>query len=223
MVTYSLIAVNAGLSPAYDVVLTDSLPAGLTLIGTTGMTVTAPLTATMTNTNAAGASNLSYGLDVLPVGATWRVTIAVRVDPTIAAGISLINNARAVYSSEPGVPGDLNSDNLADERTYASTASHAATTVLGSIRKYFAGPGRMTYGERISYTLMIPAEPVNATMVNVLVTDVVDSRLLVTGVSVGSFNGNSVSANLGNIAPIKSAWCISTPRCHRPARPKMAM
>lgn len=201
VVTYSLIAVNAGQSPAYDVVLTDSLPAGLTLIGTTGMTVTAPLTATMTNTNPAGASNLSYGLDVLPVGATWRVTMTVRVDPTIAAGISLINNARSTYSSEPGVPGDLNSDGLADERTYATTASHTATTVLGSIRKYFAGPGRMTYGERISYTLMVPAEPVNATMYNVFVTDVVDSRLLVTGVSTGTFNGNSVSANLGNIAP----------------------
>jgi uncharacterized repeat protein (TIGR01451 family) len=47
IVTYTLVLSNTGTWPAYDLVVTDSLPAGLSFVATAGFTVTDPVTATL--------------------------------------------------------------------------------------------------------------------------------------------------------------------------------
>jgi LruC domain-containing protein/uncharacterized repeat protein (TIGR01451 family) len=62
-------------------------------------------------------------------------------------------------------------------------------------------PGELTYGSTKLYTITVPAQPVNETLENVLVTDEIDSNLTILDVSNGSIDGNLVTASFATILP----------------------
>lgn len=208
-VTLRLQVQNQGFSPAYDLSLEQLLPAGLTFVATQSSNVALPAgwsgtTPTTTDSNAAGATTTSYGLDLLPNGATWTVLLTARADAGIAADLRLTAQARvSTYSSQPGTPGDRDSDGQADERIYSGpTATVTLTTPVSALRKEVTlVDGELTYGGALGYTLTIPATPINATLYNMTVSDSIDSRLTITSVSAGSVSGNTVTVSLGTIPP----------------------
>ena len=116
-VTYSLLITNSSgpdASPAYDIVVTDTIPVrmrgippelfGVTLNGT-------PLAASDFVTSYVPATGqlvvvISPSLSI-PVGGNLLVNYVVWVDYDVSAGSIFVNNARSTWSSLPGpVPGD---------------------------------------------------------------------------------------------------------------------
>ncbi len=107
----------------------------------------------------------------------------------------------AQYSTKPGVPPDSNGDRLPDERSYAGlTADATVSTPAGALQKAVK-PGELTYGAILVYRMVVPAQSINATLYNVVITDVVDSRLQVVSVDNGTNSGNQVSAAFAAIGP----------------------
>lgn len=206
-VMFVLQASNWGNSDAHDLVLTDTLPLGLTFVGTQASAVRYPpgfpaVTTTFTDTNAPGATALSYSLSTLHVGASWSITMTAQVDPAISAALKLTDRARVTYSSKPGTRPDGNGDGLPDERFYASPQATAElSTPKATLLKEVQTPGELTYGAHLTYTLHVPAAPINATIYNLAITDVISPQLQVLSVSGGSASGNQVSANFASIAP----------------------
>ncbi|NTW02760.1 MAG: DUF11 domain-containing protein, partial [Oscillochloris sp.] len=200
---------NQGYSPAYDVTLEQVLPAGLTFDSTqtarttqaTGYTGPTPVT---TDTNVSGATTVNYRLDMLPNGSTWLVLLAVHADAGIAADLPLASTVRVpTYTSQPGTPGDVDSDGQPDERSYTGpTATVTLSTPSSALHKAVTlTDGELPHGGSLRYTLTVPATPINATLYNVTVSDPISSQLSITGVSAGSVSGNNINIPIGTIPP----------------------
>jgi uncharacterized repeat protein (TIGR01451 family) len=175
-VTLVIQASNLGNSEAFDVALTNALPAGLTFVETQAMAIGTQsglpaASRLLTDTNTAGSSALSYSAELLYVGETWTITMTAQVDPAISSALQMTNLARvAAYSSRPGIPADTNGDTLIDERSY-SGPEHTLlfTTPVGEVDKQVETPAELTYGAPVTYTLTVPSTPMNAWMYDVQV------------------------------------------------------
>ncbi len=187
---------NNGNATAYDMTLVDDLPVGLTLQQTVSQSIIGNSSgATFIDGNLAGDGELAYGLNMLRAGDTWEVRFSVRVPADISADLEFQNIATVTtYSSQPG--------SHPFERTYDPVSGSVQLyTPSSGISKSAAVADELTYDSEIIYTVIVPAQPVPATMYNVVVSDLVDERLTVTDVSNGSHNGNNVSASFASIAP----------------------
>ena len=207
-VTFIAQVTNLGNSIAHNVALTDTLPSGVRFVASLGSAVAYPpgfpaQTDVFTDTNSANASALTYELEQLHVGATWSVTFTAHVDPTIGASLDLTSSVRlATYDTRPGTPPDRNGDSIADEWRYnGPEALVTLFTPRASLAKVAVVDGELTYGAPLSYTLTLPAAPINATIYTAQVSDAVDARLRLDGVDGGSATLNSVSASFVSIPP----------------------
>jgi uncharacterized repeat protein (TIGR01451 family) len=207
LVTHTLTIFGAGNDIAYEVSVEDLLPEGTTFVETVSQTVTYPFSPPpvpiFTHTDTPGATNLSYQLNTLYVGSTWSIIYTTRVDDAISAGRTLTNTATLInYSSQPGSTPDTNSDGLPDERVYTGPSSSATQyTPAITVLKEQSNPGELTFGSTLVYTLTVPATPINATIYDATLTDVLDSRLQVINVSNAAHTGNTVSAAFAAILP----------------------
>ncbi len=159
-VTYTLILTNEGTGPAYDLVITDRLPAGLTYVATEGFTVTAPPTAVR------GGGYPTWTVSQLDVGGAVWITVTAQVAWGIGADLPLTNAGWGSYSSQPGPhPG---------ERSY-TVPTDTATVRTGlpvlTLTKA-ATPTPVEAGALLTYTLTVTSGGlVSAT--GVVVTDAV--------------------------------------------------
>ena len=188
---------NTGKSPAYDLVIDDPLPAGLTYRYLESYRVIgADNGHTFTDNNSGGATELQYGLDVLEPKAILEIVFSVIVPADISADLEFQNVA--TVTSYRSLPTGNNDAWVYGPVSDAVQLYTPAETILkeGSVEG-----GEFTFGSTVIYTLTVPARPIPATMYNVVVTDVVDSRLNVVSVSNGSADGNTVTANFSSIAP----------------------
>jgi uncharacterized repeat protein (TIGR01451 family) len=129
-ITYTLEIANAGPSAAQDVVLTDTLPAGVTFVSAGG---DLPC-------SSSGDVSVTCGPTTLAAGGTATVTIVVTA-PVGAA--TLVNDAEVQTSTDDA---DL-SDNTS-----------SATTVVGAsadLAVVKSGPATVGTGEAITYTLLV--------------------------------------------------------------------
>ena len=197
IVSYTITLRNAGTDTAYDMLLRDVLPPGLTLLQIDS--VQKPAATTVTPTSSSGAA-YAYTIDRLDAGGTVVVVYRAQVAGDISSDSSLTNTASVTsYSTKPGTVGDTNGDSVTDERIYTGPKTTAVVhTPQGSIQKTVTAD-ELSYGSTIVYTLTVPGQPINATMYNVVVSDTIDSRLQVINVQNGSANGNTVSAAFGSI------------------------
>jgi uncharacterized repeat protein (TIGR01451 family) len=150
--TYTLIVLNNGPSDATGVIVTDSLPAGITFGSVTPSQGTAA--------EAAGVVTATVG--TLASGATATVTIVVNV-PASAAGT--LSNTAQVTANETETNAANNSDT---ETTALISQVDVAITKTDTVDP-------VTAGENLTYTLVVTNNgPSNAT--NVVVTDTLPTQ-----------------------------------------------
>ncbi|MBE7556419.1 MAG: DUF11 domain-containing protein [Anaerolineales bacterium] len=128
-ITYTLTITNNGRAPAYDLVLTDTLPAGLTYQNT----ISNPAAGVAITATPSGQL-ITYAVNQLAAGpgASMVITLVVQVDPSITGSIILTNTASLpYYDSQPGGgPGVISPT----QRTYtdgSDTVSHPVAIVPG--------------------------------------------------------------------------------------------
>ncbi len=199
LITYTLTISNQSRWPGYDLVITDVIPYGTSLV-----------TYTLISNDPTNPAVLAQPAPIPEATGvlTWRVdhltptvpftalqhtaltlTVVLQAAPWITANTVLPNQAALAYDAW-----------LTDTQPITTIAraysggSHAAAvqTANGGIAKstQFAPPPTVTLGSLVTYTLIVPASPVSATLYNVVVTDAVDSRMYVEAVTwVGGVNG----------------------------------
>ncbi len=207
-VTFTLQVSNFGNAEAHDIYVVDTLPDGLTFTGTQSQTIIYPegfpdVATNFQDNSVLNTTGLAYQLDVLYVGAVLEIVYTAEVATDISASLDLINNAKITsYSSQAGNAPDSNSDGVADERIYPEvSADWEMNTPNAGIEKAQSVDGELTYGNDIVYTLTVPQTPLDVTMYDVEVNDLIDSRLTVTGADNAAFAGNQVTATFATIAP----------------------
>ncbi len=201
-VTYSLAITNNGTAAAFDMVISDVLPVGLTFVSAS-LASTAPNSPAFTNSPAVSSTGLITwtvdrfdGSDPAAAGTIryLTVTVVARVTDTIGANLTLTNTAGVpYYDSQPG-PGVTTALGTI-QRTYADGSSSVSLrTVNAGISKtvQFTPPPTATLGSLITYTLMVPSLVLTDTLYGVAVTDTL--RPSVTVVSVGTYGGTGGSS-----------------------------
>ena len=153
-VTYTLAITNGGSAPAYDMTITDALPIGLELAATpTGVHVSDPSGALVTDTNAISSTQLVWGVSQLNEGGTVAITYVTRLNGLAGANTALTNTAWiSEYRSLPGVVGG--------ERVYGpvgprETVVRLTDTDIAKIETSGnpSADGYVVPGETITYTL----------------------------------------------------------------------
>lgn len=174
--TYTLTATNNGPEDATNVIVTDTLPAGLSLVS-------------VTSSQGTCTGTVTCNLGTLPSGATATITIVVTVDAATGCGATLPNTA-SIVSDVPDP--DLTNNT-------ASTATLVDCPADLSISKS-ASSTQVVAGNDITYTLTVKNHgPSDAT--GVTATDILPAG--VTLVSVTTTQGScdvTVTCNLGNLA-----------------------
>ncbi len=215
VVTYHIVITNTGQGTAYDVAISDTLPAGLQFnsFAATGRAFGgAVFTPTFSATPSAGATGaIGWIVDAVnpgdgntsPPSTVFTLTYTALVSNTVGAGATLPNQARlADYSSLPG------SDPFERRYTFLLTRTQAITlnTPPAAIAKSVNVTGA-NWLDSITYTLVFPQPPVNASLYNVAVTDTIPTGITVAGVQatggvqVGS-SGQVVTASAASLAPL---------------------
>jgi uncharacterized repeat protein (TIGR01451 family) len=101
-VTYTVTITNTGTATAFDVVFTDTLPAGLTLAGPPTATCASPII-------GAGINVTCPQVPVAPAqGSTVTITYQATVSPTAQCNTTLTNSAKVTWTSLPGPKGTVN-------------------------------------------------------------------------------------------------------------------
>lgn len=163
VLAYTLVVTNAGPSDAPNVIVTDTLPAGLTFVSA------AP-------PQASGPNPLVWNLGTIPAGGSSTIVVTTTVDSS-AAGI--LTNVTQVSSAAPDPNPD---DNEAREPTLVVTPAIA-------IEKR-ANPTVVLPGGAVLYTYLV-TNPGDVPLANVSVSD--DKCAPVTGPDpAGDVNGNGL-------------------------------
>ncbi len=190
LVTYTLTITNNGHTPAYDVVISDTLPAGLSYITST-IASTVPPTIGFTHDPSPGTTgdlswqiNELWGTDLGGVARTAIMTVVAQVTDTIGANLVLTNVAAIDYYDSQ--PSDGPSTGLTPmQREYEDgDDSVQHRTVDGKISKAVT-PDEATLGDVITYTIRVPDPVITVTLHAVTVTDALDARLQLQSVSDG--------------------------------------
>ncbi|TAE29229.1 MAG: DUF11 domain-containing protein [Cytophagales bacterium] len=176
LVTYQLTVTNNSIRPAYNVELTDQLPASLSFVGGTGFTAT--------GTNAVSA--LIAG-PIAASGGTTSLTLTAQVNNSVSSGSSVANGATITRftstTDRNGTPG-FDTDPSDNSGTTSFTVTLAPTPQLVLTKQ--VDKSKAELGDTVSYTITLTnTGPVAAT--SVVVSDTFSAGLsLVAGSSVAS-------------------------------------
>mgnify|MGYP000333046240 CR=1 FL=1 len=199
IITYTLLVTNDGHTPAHDVVISDALPAELTLTGWSfnsgpgaGASLVATPTLPATGVITFGLS-LINGTDTAPSGAKQvTLTLTAQVTSTLGAGLTLVNTAAVPYYDSQA--GDGPDEGLTPrQRTYEDgqdSVSYNTPEPTGLLKA--VSPLTATVSQTVVYTINLPSPTVNARLYDVFVTDTLDSRLQPNGVWAGGGAGSQV-------------------------------
>ncbi len=174
--SYTLAVINSGPNAAPGVVVTDTLPAGVTF-----------LSSSTTQGTCSGTSPVTCNLGTLNSGGSATITIV--VIPTTAGSIS---NSTVVASA-------ANDPDSSNDSAATTTTVNPPTADL-SISKSDS-PDPVTVGGSLTYSLTVSNSGPNAAA-NVVVTDTLpaSATLLLTSPTQGSCTGTStVTCNLGTL------------------------
>ncbi|MGB9889027.1 MAG: isopeptide-forming domain-containing fimbrial protein, partial [Anaerolineae bacterium] len=224
-VTYTLTISNQGRIPAYDLVITDVLPAGMSLVTYTMQSDDPTAQVVAEPSPIPGATGvLTWAVNHLTptIPYTWArhtaitLNVVLQVADGITANTVLSDQAFLAYSSQPG------GGPVGVERAYSGGSHSAAVqTVNGGISKTvtFSPPPTATLGTLVTYTLIVPATPITATLYNVVVTDTIDSRMQIVAVTASGgtgwswgWSGQVVTATFAAIPHDTQAYVTITAR-----------
>ena len=172
---YSVVVSNNGSSDALNVVLTDTLPAGVTFVSSTPVP-----------TSQAGQT-LTYNLGT--IAASGSTTITINVNVTATSG-TLTNSTSATTDSVEG--GNGNADN---------SDSCSSTVKAPDIAVVVDCPVDMIAGTQAAYTVTVSNNG-SSTANNVVLTDTLPAGVTFVSASTAptSTSGQTLTWNLGNIA-----------------------
>jgi large repetitive protein len=210
LITYTVNIANSGTAPAYNTVLTDTLPVGLRQAGVTTTSITLVNTATnavlATLATLAPTYNLATGvatwnLDVagspdayaIPPGDTLRVVYQVTADSGLGAGMTLNNLAQVTtYYSFDSQDVPTNST-VTDRQVYGPTsvATVQLTTASATALSKQALVSTAAVGQPFTYSITIPATPQPTAMYDVRILD--NLSFAVTGVDMSFVSVQRVS------------------------------
>jgi uncharacterized repeat protein (TIGR01451 family) len=200
--SYTVEVTNGGTAPASGVVVTDSVPAGLTI----------------TNVSGPGCSfagqNVTCNVGTLAAGGSASITITVQA--TAQACPSVVNSAHVEWSG--GSPNGSPAPAAADSNQ-VTVAVNCAPGI--SITKS-ASSTTISPGGSFTYTVQV-ANGGNASASGVVVTDSVPAGLTITNVSGPgcSFAGQNVTCNVGTLAAGGSASITITVQATAQACPSV--
>jgi len=188
LVTYTVDVTNNGLAPAYDLLLQDTIPAGMrngaatiTMVSTTlvGAGTALPNPAPVYNAATGLASwNLDTGVAdayTIPAGETLRLVYQVQADADLGAGLILTNAAVAsrYYSFDNNaVPALGGASGVAEIYGPSNTASTTLTSPTpGALQKQNPADLTVSVGETFTYRITVPATPLNIALHDVRIID----------------------------------------------------
>jgi len=226
LVTYTLTISNQRRLTAYDLLVTDALPTGMSLVTYT-MSSDDPAAQVETGPAPGATGTLSWSIDQLAAQGSFDPTdhsaltldVVLRVDSAITASVTLPNQAALSYDNweDESQPAGIDRDSS------GGTHSTAVRTAEGGVAKFVEGSNTYTatIGTTYVYSLVVPPAPIPATLYDVAVVDVVDSRLAIEGVSTSGgvgpasgFSGQLITATFDSVARHTQAvvWITTTVR-----------
>ncbi len=189
-ITYTVRMANSGTAPAYNAVLTDTLPPGLRQggVATTAVALVDSATGAVAATlpvlpagysAASGVATWNFdaagsaALYAIPAGQALQLTYQVRGDSGLGAGVILNNQAQvtAYYSFDSqDVP---SGSQLAHRQSYGptSTATVQLTTAAATALAKQALTGEAAIGQPFGYSITVPAVPQPTAMYDVRILD----------------------------------------------------
>ena len=188
LVTYTVDISNSGSAPAYDVVLTDTIPLGMRNGAATITMVSTTLTGAGTSLpNLAPSYDPASGVAVwnfdtgvadaytIPPGDTLRVVYRVQTDAGLGAGLSLTNQAAvSLYYSfdDEAVPSLGGVSGVREIYGPTATASTTLTTAgPEALAKQNPAVPQAAIGETFSYRITVPAVPAATALYDVKILD----------------------------------------------------
>ncbi len=163
--TYTLHYENTGQGPAYDVLITDTLPSQY---------VTFLSCATAMGSCSMSDGNVIFSLGTVEAGTSGDVTVTVRLDSAFPVGTTTLTN-RAVISTS--MPGDDPANNTAEDVT--SVSAHAALHLTKQ-----DDPDPVDAGALLTYTLAWEITG-NAFVNNTTITDALPAAVTFVSASGG--------------------------------------
>jgi len=212
VVTYTVTLANAGLAPAYNPELQDTLPVGMRNVtpvitsvvltdGVTPVTLPAPYpVATYNASTGLALWNFDNGTPdayTIPPGYQLQITYQVTTDVSLSAGVTMANAAKInhYYSFDSAaVPtGSVVSDRK--DYTSTSTAIVSVSTAAAGVLSKTALKTQAALGEPFTYQITIPATPQATALYDVHVFD--DISLAKRGVSLGFISASATLSGGG--------------------------
>ena len=168
---YMLTATNDGEADLTGVVITDTIPAGLSFVS-----------ADNAGTHAAG--DVTWNIGDLAMGESVTVTVRLRGDDA-----GTYTNTASVTSdqSDQGASGDASFD------VEVRAAAGASLVILDD-------NDPIGIGEQTTYTVSVTNQGADASITDVIVTVTIPDRLTIVSAGDGVINGQRVTFNLGEIA-----------------------
>lgn len=177
-VTFTIDATNVGGGTANNVVITDTIPSGLTITGTSASCTTS-------------GQKVTCNVGDIAAGGTKSVTITVTA--TAAACPEVSNFASVSADNEPA-------GNTGNNVSNSVKVSVVCANPDVTIRKSDGVSGSVNSGDSFTYTITVTSAG-GATANNVVVSDSIPAGLTMTGTSAGcSVSGQDVTCNLGDMA-----------------------
>ena len=191
---------------AYDLVVTDTLPAGLTYVDRSG-----------TPTPVVNGQTLTFTIGALTLAADQTaITFRAKVDLAAAAGVPLTNRADATYTSLPGIsPHERNGSGGLNDYIASSTAVITPSTV-SSIEALKTvsdlNGGLVMPGDTLEYAVTL-TNTGGSGLTQVRFTDPLPARTtyagsLTTTKGNGSIAGSLITVNVGNLAPAETVTIL---------------
>ncbi len=176
-VSYTIDIANAGPSTATNVVVSDTLPAGMTFAA---------------GSSAACVAGVTCTIPSMASGGTASLTVVVDIDPTVADATLLTNDA--AITSDAADPDPSNNGSSVD-----TLVSRAAD--LGIVK---TAPASASPGESVTYDIVVTnAGPSIAT--NVIIADTMPTGVTATAVAgtgaLCASSGTAFSCSAGSLAP----------------------
>ncbi len=156
-VTYRLVLSNptgANAHTAHDIVLTDTLPAGLALTGVTFN----PAAGVVDNSTPAG---LELNVELLTIGSSLTITYTTEVSDSVTADQTIGNTANVTWTSLAGTvqaertgSGGVNDYHTSASASFTTGSPAIQKSLYGSTASHTAG-SQLTIGEVATYTLSV--------------------------------------------------------------------
>ncbi len=176
-ITYTITYENTGLDWAYNVVVTDTLPPGVTYVGA----IPAPVSVV--------GQILTWNIGSVGPGASGSIDITVTVNTGLPIGTVLTNDVAVDYENAGGLA--------------AQDTDSAATTIIDPVLTITkAAPATAAPGETIVYTITYQNTGTD-TAYNVAITDTLPAGVAYVTASVLPFTvvGQVITWNIGTVAP----------------------